>query len=332
MFRVKITTGRYLPVKEITNEDFVRKFGKSSPRALEKTLGTKVHRIADKNEHCSDLLVKTANSILKKAKVAPNEITQIIVSTTPPEMIEPATACLVQGKLQAGDCPVFDLGASCSGWLSAVNVAIRLIATSDKPEKMLVLANSLVNRIAPKRIVQHEAIFGDGSGGALLETCNGNGSIIYGSEFRCLGEFADIIHWPAPWSFPFPSTPREFARHFYMGEKYPGETKLLFRLAEVVLPPFIASLWKKTGFMVDDIDFAIVHQPSKPLFEKAVECLEIPPEKIPYNFDRYGNTIAAELPMTLDEAIESDQVKKGDLILLVTFGAGITLGAMLMRL
>ena len=328
MIAVKITTGRYLPEKVITNEDFVKKFNRSSPEALEKLLGTKEHRIAADDEHCSDLLVKAGKAALEKARVDAKELTQIIVSTTPREFIEPATACIVQGKLKAGHCPAFDLGASCSGWLAAVDVAVKMIATSEKPEKILVLANTLVNRIAPKKVVQHEAIFGDGAGGALFETCDGNGSLIYGSEFWCLGEFAHIIHWPAPWSFSFKNTPKKFAGHFYMGE---GEPKLLFRLAEIYLPQFMAEFWQKTDFTVDDIDFAIVHQPSKPLFDKAVECLEVPPDKIAYNFDRYGNTVSAELPITLDEAIEGGQIKKGDLVLLVTFGAGITLGAMLVR-
>jgi len=327
---VKITTGRYLPEKVITNEDFVKKFNKSSPEALEKLLGTKEHRIAADDEHCSDLLVKAGKVALEKARVDAKELTQIIVSTTPKEVVEPATACIVQGKLKADRCPAFDLGASCSGWLAGVDVAVKMIATSEKPEKILVLANTLVNRIAPKKIVQHEAIFGDGAGSILLETPdkNNNASIIYGSKFWCLGEFAHIIHWPAPWSFPFPNTPKKFAGHFYMGE---GEPKLLFRLAEIYLPRFMTELWRQTGYTVNDIDFAIIHQPSRPLFEKALECIDIPPKKTAYNFDRYGNTVSAELPITLDEAIGGGQIKKGDLILLVTFGAGITLGAMLMR-
>lgn len=339
MIPVKITTGRYLPETVVKNEDFIKEFGDNiSAQALERLLGTKEHRVAAEDEQPSDLLVKAAENIIQKSGVDRKDITRIIVSTSPGDVIEPATAAIVQKKLgigQAGGCSVLDIKASCIGWLDGVNLASSLINSSSKQEKILVLAGTLGSRTASFHIVQHRAIFGDGAGGILLETPQYNGnayrSIIYASEFWGLGKYSDIIHWPAPWSIHFEKVPKEFKGFFYMGEKYPQEPKLLFRLAEIYLPRFIDALWQKTGFSVNDIDFAIVHQPSKPLFEKALECLEIPVEKTAYNFDRYGNTVSAELPITLDEAVGQGKIKKGDLVLLITFGAGITLGAMLMR-
>lgn len=336
MIRAKIiATGRYLPEKIVTNEDFIREFGnKVSPRALERLLGTREHRIAADDENCSDLLVKAAKNILKKADVSPKKLTQIIVSITPGDFIEPATACMVQHKLGA-ECPAMDIRLSCTGWLRGVDIAARHIATSDRTERILVLAGALVNRITPFCIVQHRAIFGDGAGGILLESSQeGEEGCIYGSEFVSLGEYVNVIYWPAYWT-PHPkSTPEEFKGYFYMGENYPGETRLLFELADKVLPPFIQALWENTGLKIDDVDFAIVHQPTEPLFKKALECLglsSLPSKKLSRNYALYGNTVSAELPISLDEAVENGQIQRGDTLLLISYGAGITIGGMLLR-
>ncbi|MDI6603411.1 MAG: ketoacyl-ACP synthase III [Patescibacteria group bacterium] len=331
-----VATGRYLPQKIATNEDFIKEFGlKMSPELKEKLLfiGTKEHRIAALDEQPSDLLAETGKKILSKTDIKVNELTQILVSTTPPDFLEPATAAVVQKKIGAGlsGCLVADVTASCVGWLTAVEFASRIIATSEKPEKILVLAAALTSRMSA-RSIRHRAIFGDGAGGVLLESSSPNElSCIYGSEFLGLGEYSDVIYLPAPWSVYPPTTPENLKGYFYMSEGYPGEEKLLFKLMKKHLPLLLQRLWTKTGFTPDDIDFAILHQPSKPLFEIAVKCSGISSDKIAYNFDRYGNTVSAELPITLDENIEAGKIKRGDLILLVTYGAGITAGAMLLR-
>ncbi len=335
---VKImATGRYLPEKVVTNEDFIKEFGlKMTPEIQEKILflGTKEHRRASLDEHPSDLLVKAGRRVLKKAGIDASELTRIIVSAVPPDFIEPATAAVVQKKIGASvnHCPVADVTASCVGWLTAVDFASRVIATSEKAEKILVLATALTSKIS-FRSFRHRAIFGDGAGGILLEKSNldDETNCIYGSEFLGLGEYSDVIYLPAPWSVYPSTTPESLRGYFYMSEGYPGEKNLLFKIMKKYLPLLLERLWNKTGFTPDDVDFAIIHQPSKPLFQTAVGCLKIPEEKVAYNFDRYGNTVAAELSITLDEYIELKKIKRGDLILLVTYGAGITFGAMLFR-
>ena len=331
-----VATGRYLPEKIVTNEDFIKEFGlEMSPEVQEKLLfiGSKEHRIVASGEQPSDLLVKAGKEILEKAGIKAEELTAIVVSTTPPDFLEPATAAVVQKKLGAGlsGCLVVDVTASCTGWLTAVDFASRIIITSERLEKILILAAALTSRF-PAQSLRHRAIFGDGAGGILLEKSSINEeSCIYGSEFLGLGEYSDVIYLPAPWSiFPL-TTPESLQGYFYMSEGYPGEKKLLFKLMKEHLPLLLERLWKKTGFAPKDVDFAIIHQPSKPLYETAVERLGISPEKVAYNFDRYGNTVAAELPITLDENIVAGKIKKGDLVLLVTYGAGITAGAMLLR-
>ena len=332
-----VATGRYLPQKIATNEDFIKEFGlEMSPEIQEKLsfIGSREHRVAGLKEQPSDLLTKAGIKILEKAGIKANEITQILVATTLPDLIEPATAAIVQKKIGADDnrwCRTVDLTASCSGWLIGLDFASRIITTSEKSEKVLVLAAALTSRI-PFRSVRHRAIFGDGAGGVLLEKSPSlEESCIYGSEFLSLGEYSDAIYLPAPWSTIPPITPESLRGYFYMSEGYRSEKRFLFRLIEKHLPILLERLWKKTGFTPKDIDFAIMHQPSKALFEASVKYSGIPRDKFAYNFDRYGNTVAAELPITLDEYIEMGQVKRGDLVLLVTYGAGITAGAVLLR-
>lgn len=322
-----VATGRYLPEKVVTNEDFIKEFKLNiSPEELERRLGTKEHRVADINEQPSDLIVKAAKKILEKANLTPKDITKLIVSTTPDDFIEPSTAPVVQGKLGIR-CPVIEISLSCTGWLTGVDVAARYIINSDKKERILVIGGALLSRTLPVYMVQHRAIFGDGAAGVLLEkTKEGEKGYIYGSEFVSLGEYYDLIHWPAPWSVPPKRVPKEGQGYFYM-----GGTEVLFRLLCHHVGITLNKLWEKTGFCPDDVAFALLHQPSGPLFDETVKVSTIPREKIAQNFDRYGNTVSAELPISLDEAIEGDKIKRGDLLLLVTYGAGITGGCMLLR-
>ncbi len=329
MIPVKISaTGKYLPEKVVTNEDFVREFGnKTSPKALERLLGTKEHRVAASDEQPSDLIVKAAERTLEKAGITAREITQIIVSMTPGDFREPATAAVVQRKLGA-QCPGMDIALSCTGWLAGVDIAARRIATSSNEKgRILVLGGALLSRTLPVRIAQHRAIFGDGAGGILLEKAEENEeSCIYESAFVTFGEYSDVIHWPNAWSHLPEGVPDGYRGYFYM-----GESKLLSQLLQRHLEVSLNTLWGKTGFGPSDIDFAIIHQPSGPLFEIAIKSSGIPGHKITRNFERYGNTVSGELPIGLDEAIEEGKIKRGSLLLLVTYGAGITGGCMLLR-
>lgn len=316
MIKAKITaTGRYLPERIATNKDFVEEFGnEKSPKAIERALGTKEHRVAKENETCSDLLFKAAKNILQKANLTSKDLSRIFVSVTPGDYIEPATSPIVHAKLGA-ECPAMDIKASCVGWLSGVDVAAQYLANPEnKDERILVLAGTLASRTLAIRRVQHRAIFGDGAAGILLQrTPENEDSCIFGSEFLVLGKYADVICWP------------------YNGYFYMGESKLLFRLLQQHLQIALKRLWGKTGFTPSDVDFAVIHQPTGPLFEVAVKNSGIDPRKIARNFACYGNTVSAELPITLDEAISEGKIKRGDLVLLVTYGAGITGGCMLLR-
>ena len=329
MTRAKIiATGKYLPKKIATNEDFVKEFGNdTSPRALKRLLGTDQHYVADENEMCADLLLKAANDILERIDLEPKDLSRIIVSTTPGDYIEPATFVQVHHNLKA-ECPAIEIKASCVGWLSGVDVAMQYLANVENHnEKILVIAAALMSKTIPVRLVQHRAIFADGAGGILVgRTPKDEASCIYGSEFIVLGEYTDIIRWPASWSHHPDSIPEEFNGYFYM-----GESKILFKLIQDNIKLVLSKLWKKTGFRPEDVDFAVIHQPTEPLFKEAVKNSGIDPSKIAENFAQYGNTVSAELPITLHDAVQEGRVKRGDLVLLITYGAGITGGAMLLR-
>lgn len=319
-----IATGSYLPERIVTNKEIIEQFKErfseqarkkgreTSPEALEKLLGAQTRHAAAPNEQPSDLVVKTAKKILNNAGISPECLTRIIVTPTPGDNVEPATATIVQRKIGA-KCPAYDTHSSCPGWLVATENAAEHIALSSKDELILIIGSALMSRDFPVELVQHLSIFGDGAGGVLLGKAKENEGCILGSELMTLGEYSDIICWPKKGNF------------------HMGSGKLLTKLIQDNLKILMGRLWRQTGFGPEDVNFAVIHQPTVPIFEAAVEVSGIPKERVAKNYHRLGNTISAELPITLDEAVTEGRVKRGDIVLFLTFGAGITGGCMLIR-
>jgi 3-oxoacyl-[acyl-carrier-protein] synthase-3 len=215
-----------------------------------------------------------------------------------------------------------DIKMSCVGWLAGVDYALRCIATGEK--KILVLAGTVVSRGDAFHTLMHRAIFGDGAGGVLIEAdeCQ---SFLAGSLWTD-GQYYTMINQPHPGSVHPTDIPVGYKGKFYMGPR-----RVFFETLRQELAPCVESILKEAGLAKDDIDIAIIHQPSRKLFEAAVQSLKIQPEKAIQDFHRYGNTISAELPIALDENVRTGRIKRGDKLLLVTFGAGFNAGAMVLE-
>lgn len=313
----------YLPPKRVTNVDIVNGGLETTPTAIYRGLGVKERRAADPDETSIDMMVKVAQKILAEKKLDPASLDRIICSVDPPEGVAPNAAALVQERIGAR-CPAYEISMSCAGWACGVDYAVRCIATGE--QAILVLAANRVGSVLPFKNLMHRAIFGDGAGGALI-TASNRSKLLATSLWTDGSHYADIFV-PLPWTKTPSSIPLDYNGYFYMNPD-PGPFHDTMRRA---MPVEFQKLLRKAGVSKDDIDLFLLHEPSKPLFELSLKLLEIPREKTFQNFERYGNTVSAEMPLLLDEAIREKRVKEGDLVLIFTYGAGFTMGSMIFEL
>lgn len=320
-------TAAYLPEKMINNDDIMRQMGSSaSGTLLYRVVGSKEKRVVEANEMGSDMMAKVAKQILEESGTDPSDIDKLICSCDPPDHAAPDTAVVTQSKIGLS-CPAFGVSMSCVGWLCGLNIATRFLSTGDK--KILVLSASTVGSRYFFKNPMHRAIFGDGAGGALLErTEEEDEKQIVRIDLLAIGQFYKDIFAPNPWTVVPEEIPEMYKEAFFMSP----DNRVFFDALDRYIFPFYKKQYELTGLTEKDISLFIVHQASMPLFNHTVESFKIPKERVVDSFWKCGNTISAELPIYLDEVIRNGRVKKGDFIYLLTYGAGFTAGAMILRL
>ncbi len=312
----------YLPEQVVTNQDIIESGLKSSDKTIRRALGAVERRTAAGRQSNADMMADVARQILRKASVDVSQLDRIICSSDPQDAVAPNTAVVVQ-KLIGAKCPSFDVQMSCAGWLCGVDLASRCLSTGE--ERILVLASSLVGSRLTFNNRMHRAIFGDGAGGILLEP-SAKGQILSIGLWSD-GQYHDKIHVPYPWSKIPDSIPKGYDDSFFMSSKQED----FFITMDFYLVPFCKRLWKEAGISIGNIDCFLMHQPSMPLFEHSVAALNIPREKTINYFQKYGNLVAAEIPVYLDEAIRSGRIQPGNLVFALTYGAGFTMGGMVIQ-
>ncbi|MFP4192569.1 MAG: 3-oxoacyl-ACP synthase III family protein [Candidatus Hydrogenedentota bacterium] len=313
-------TGSYLPERVVANHELAGL--ESTNGAVERLLGAVERRAAGEDETCSDMITAAARDVLERAEIGPEQLDRIFVSTTPGDYFEPSTASVVQHKLGAS-CPAMDITMSCVGWVAGLDYALRCIATGEN--RILVMAGTIVSKGTAFHNPMHRAIFGDGAGGILLERTEKPGQFMAGALWTD-GQFHDIITMPHNISVATPRIPSEYHGSFYMGER-----QLINQALRNNLPLGVENVLSMAGVTRDDLDLCFIHQPSRPLFEVAVEAVGVDREKLVEDYAHYGNTISAELPISLDESVRNGRVKRGDLIMKVTYGAGFSGGILVYR-
>lgn len=312
----------YLPEQVVTNQDIIESGLKSSDKTIRRALGAVERRTAAGRQSNADMMAEVAKQLLRKASLDVSQIDRIICSSDPQDAVAPNTAVVVQ-RLLGARCPAFDVQMSCTGWLCGVDLASRCLSTGE--QRILILASSLVGSRLTFNNRMHRAIFGDGAGGILLEP-SAAGEIL--SIGLCTdGRYYDKIHVPYPWSQIPDSIPKGYKNSFFMSSNQED----FFTAIDFYFSPFCNRLWKEAGIKKDDIDCFLMHQPSMPLFEYSVSALKIPKEKTINYFSKYGNLVAAEIPVYLDEATRNGHIKSGDLIFAFTYGAGFTMGGMVLK-
>lgn len=312
-------TGSYLPERIVGNHDIPGL--EETNGAVERLLGAVERRAVVEGQTCSDIIAVAARRVLEAGETSPLDLDRLIVSATPGDYFEPCTAAVVQHKIGAR-CPSLDMSMSCVGWLAAMDYALRCMMTGDK--KILVMAGTIVSQGTAFFNPMHRAIFGDGAGGVLLERA-APGHFLAGRLWTD-GQYHDMITMPHLASVPTARVPEDYHGSFFM-----GDARLIHKALRDNLPDGMDEILAQTGLTREDVDLAFIHQPSRPLFDAAVKATRMPKDKVVEDYAHYGNTISAELPISLDEAVRDGRVKRGDTILKITFGAGFSGGLMLYK-
>jgi 3-oxoacyl-[acyl-carrier-protein] synthase III len=317
-------TGRSLPERVITNAD-MEKLVDTSDEWITTRTGIKERRQAAPDQCTSTLSIEAARRALEMAGLHPKDLDLIICSTISPDQPLPSTAAFIQRGLGASACCAFDLAAACSGFLFGLTVADQFIRTG-QARHVLVVGTELLSRYLDYKDRATCVIFGDGSAAGVLGPAREPAGIL-ATEMHTEGAFADHLFIPAGGSSRPASceTVREGGHYIKM------RGNELFKVAVRSLEEVSRRVLEKAGVTTDQIDLFIPHQANQRITDAVRERLDVPEEKVYSNIARVGNTSSASIPICLDECVRSGRVKKGDLILMAAFGAGVTWGGALIR-
>ncbi len=316
--------GMAVPELILTNADLAKMVDTTDEWIVERT-GIRERRLADKHETTASLALQAAQRALERTEVRPRDLNLIIVATSSPEHIFPATASLVQDRLGARTAGAFDLSAACSGFIYGVNIAAQAIR-SGSIDNALVIGAETLSRIVNWDDRSTCILFGDGAGAFLLQAGEKPGGVL-SCVMRSDGSGGDLLSVPAGGSrMP---TSMETVRQKMHSIQMNGRE--VFRFATRVMASSTQEAVQKAGLKLDDIDLVVPHQANLRIIEAAARGLHLPLSRFVINIERYGNTSTASIPIALTEAAEAGRVHPGDHLVLVGFGAGLTWGALVLQ-
>lgn len=315
--------GSYLPEKIISNFD-LEKIMYTSDEWIRTRTGIKERRVADENEATSDLATKAALNAIKDANLTPEDIDLIIVATITPDMIFPSTACLVQANIKATKAACFDLEAACSGFIYGMAVAKQFIETNTY-KHVLVIGAEALSRILDYEDRSTAILFGDGAGAVVMGSVNEGG--VLSTNLGSDGNGKDYLNIPAGGSKNPASEETLKNRLHYV--KMAGND--VFKFAVRIMQDASIKCVESANLDIQDIDYLIPHQANIRIIEASAKRLKLNMDKVYVNLDRYGNMSSASIPVALDQAYREGKIKKGDNIVLVGFGGGLTWGASVVR-
>lgn len=313
--------GMYVPEPVLTNDD-IAKLVDTSDEWIRSRTGIRERHIARENEFPSTLGVEASLKALQVAGLAPADLDLIICTSSSPEYIFPATACLIQDQLGASKAGAFDLLAACSGFIYATNMAAQAIR-SGSIKNALVVGTETLSRFINWKDRSTCILFGDGAGAFVLQASDKPGGVL-SAVMHSDGSGADSLTLPGGGAhFPATETTVHEGKHFVF-----MDGKEVFRFATRVMGHATQESLQLAGLTTNDVQWIIPHQANFRIIETAAKYLKMPMDKFVVNVDRYGNTSTASIPIATVEAVEKGQVKSGDKIVFVGFGAGLTWGAM----
>ena len=315
-----ISVGSYVPERVLTNAE-LEKIVDTSDEWITSRTGIKERRIAAQDEYTSDMAANAALRALKNGGIMPDQVDLIIVATITPDMPFPATACLVQQKIGARRAAAFDVEAACSGFIYALEIGQQFI-TSHTYDTVLVIGAEKLSSIVDWKDRNTCVLFGDGAGAAVLQHRH-DGQGLLTACMGADGDKAELLCMPGGGS-RCPATTESVAaglHHLRMDGK---ET---FKSAVNAMYTAGREALRRCEIDISQIKCVIPHQANRRIIDAVCERLGVKPEQVFVNLDRYGNTSAASVAIALDEAVQSGRILRGDLVLMVVFGAGLTWAA-----
>jgi 3-oxoacyl-[acyl-carrier-protein] synthase-3 len=318
---VKIASvGYYVPPHVLTNFDLEKMVDTSDAWIVERT-GIRERRLAERGVSTSDLAREAALACLRDAGVSAVELDLIIVASASPDHLFPATACIVQHAIGALNAAAFDIEIGCTGFIYALATGTQFIA-SGMYKKVLVVGAECLSRLVDWSDRSTCCLFGDGAGAALLvEGEPGEGILAF--HLGVDGSRGDLLSLPAGCArMPASRETLEKGLHYIH-----MEGKAVFKFAVKVVDSAVTKVLEKCGRAPRDIGVLIPHQANLRIIESACARFGIPKDKVMVNIDRYGNTSSASVPIAMCEAVSEGRIKKGDLVVLVAFGAGLSFGS-----
>jgi 3-oxoacyl-[acyl-carrier-protein] synthase III len=326
--RVKISAlGTYVPPRLLTNSDLEKMVETNDKWIVERT-GIRERHLVDKGIATSDLATEAAKKALCERGIDASELDAILVATVTPDMMFPATACLVQHKLGAQKVWGFDLSAGCSQFVYALQVGAQFVQTGAH-KKVMVIGADVMSSIIDYTDRATCIIFGDGAGAVILEPAGAGDDSLGLIDFvhEVDGSGGAALYMPGGGSLNPPSHETVDKKMHYVHQ----DGQAVFKFAVRKMAESCDEILKRNGLTGADIDLFIPHQANLRIISATADRLKLKPESVIINIDKYGNTTGATIPLALDTARQEGKLKKGSLVLLAAVGAGYTLGATLLR-
>lgn len=320
-------TGMYVPDKVLTNQD-LEKIVDTSDEWIKTRTGMSERRIAAKDQAASDLAYNASKKAIEAAGIRRKDIDIIIVATVTGDHPFPSTACVLQQKLGLKGFPAFDVSAGCTGWIYAANIAKQYIENG-VAENILVVGVEILTKITNWKDRGTCVLFGDGAGATIISRSEEKDiSRFIDSEISADGTHFDLLMQNAGGS-RFPASKETVDKNLHTVYM---EGNKIFKNAVRSMYDACDKVLKRNHLDVHSIDWLITHQANLRIIQALGKKLKIDEKKVIVNIEKYANTSAATIPIALDEAVRSKKVRHGDIILLASFGAGLTSGSLLLRM
>ncbi len=315
----------YVPPRVVTNADLEKRV-ETSDEWIRTRTGIRERHYVEPGVAASHLGTEAARKLLAAKGVNASEIDLIVVASVTPDMLFPATACLIQNNLGASKAWGFDLSAACSGFVYALTVGAQFVGAGTH-RKVLVIGSDVMTSILDFKDRATCVLFGDGAGAVLLEPASSEAEGIIDFANDIDGAGGCNLYMPAGGSLHPASQETIDKRMHYVHQ----EGQQVFKYAVRRMSELACQILERNGFSTKDLALVVPHQANLRIIRAMQERLGVEDAKIMVNIDRYGNTTAATIPLGLADALEQKRLRKGDLVLLIAVGAGYTTGAVLLR-
>lgn len=316
-------TGSFLPPRRVTNTDLVAQLAaggvETSDQWIVERTGIQARHFVAPEVQCSDMALEAARHALQAAGRDASELDLIIVATSTPDMVFPSTACILQNKLGANGCAAFDVQAVCSGFVYGLSVADAMVRAGNA-RCALVVGSEIFSRLLDFRDRTTCVLFGDGAGAVVLEASETPG--ILATDLHADGKHVGIL-----------CVPGHVSGGVATGDPFlKMDGQAVFKLAVGVLESSARAVLAKAGLQAGQIDWMVPHQANIRIMQSTARKLQLSMDKVVVTVDQHGNTSAASIPLALDHAVRSGQVKAGETVLLEGVGGGFTWGSVLLKM